>query len=182
MGRETAFDINSRLVTCAHWVKGAQALKAIGVSSELRLQMVGGSQYPGGLEQLLRQSAELAPGEGGGEEAFWVLGAGDHRLIYASPAYARLSGHSQARLHADPGRWLDAIHPEDRGRVLTSLSASVDIGAYEESYRRLTSSGEVQWVEDRGFLVRDRNSEQTMIAGMTRLIPPRAVAPARQVR
>ncbi len=182
MGRETAFDINSRLVTRDYWVKGAQPLKALGVPSELRLQMVGGPQYPGGLEELLRQTADLLPGDGGGEEAFWVLGAGDHRLIYASPAYARLSGHSQARLHSDPGRWLDAIHPEDRSRVLTSLSASVDVGAYEESYRRLTSSGEVQWVEDRGFLVRDRNSAQTMIAGMTRVIPPRSVAPARQVR
>lgn len=144
--------------------------------------MVRGPVGPAGLEALLRQTADLLPAEGAGEDAFWVLGVGDHRLIYASPAYARLFGHSQAKLHGDPERWWHTIHPEDRPRVADALAATVAVGAYEERYRLLTATGEVQWVEDRGFLVRDQNTDQAMIAGMTRALPRKDVSPPTPLR
>ena len=42
------------------------------------------------------------------------------RIIYVSPAYETLWGRTCASLYASPQNWQDAIHPEDRERIVQS--------------------------------------------------------------
>ena len=98
--------------------------------------------------ELFRQMAENI------DEVFWMTGA-EHTILYVSPAYERIWGQSCGSLYANPNSWVDAIHPEDRQRILASAAARQAGEGYAETYRVLHQSGEQRWVHVRVFPVRD---------------------------
>ena len=61
-------------------------------------------------EERLREVTEAI------DEVFWLRDAADGRFIYVSSAYERVFGRCRDHLYADPGAWLDPVHPEDRER------------------------------------------------------------------
>src|ERR1019366_6865286 len=64
-------------------------------------------------EEQFRQIAENI------REVFWIRDRGT--VLYVSPAYEQIWGHSCASLYANPASWMDSIHPEDkRGAEETS--------------------------------------------------------------
>jgi signal transduction histidine kinase/CheY-like chemotaxis protein len=65
------------------------------------------------------------------------------------------------RAHA----WLDAIHPEDRPRVLDACKVRTD-AAYELEYRIIRPDGAVRWVRDRAFPVHDAAGRVIRMAGV----------------
>ena len=52
------------------------------------------------------------------EEVFWITEPGKNTMLYISPGYQKIWGRTCESLFAEPRNWLDAIHPEDRDRVL----------------------------------------------------------------
>ncbi|MDT8397651.1 MAG: PAS domain S-box protein [Pseudomonadales bacterium] len=98
------------------------------------------------------------------EEMFWIFDFQKACILYVSPAYERIWGFSRQALYDDPGVWLEAIHPEDRGRfqrVMLSREQGIE-------YRVVLANGEVRWVFDKGFLVRDEAGEVSRIVGVAR--------------
>src|SRR6185312_1872307 len=65
-----------------------------------------------------------------------------------------------------PTSWLDGVHPDDHGRVVTTLEQSHD-AAYEMEYRVRRPDGATRWVWDRGFPVRDERGAIYRTAGIT---------------
>src|SRR3989304_3963766 len=51
-------------------------------------------------------------------EVFWMTDPAKNEMLYVSPAYETIWGRSCDDLYASPHSWLEAIHPEDRERVL----------------------------------------------------------------
>ena len=53
----------------------------------------------------------------------WIVSADESQLYYIGAEYETLTGLSCADLHADPESWMDALHPEDRDRVVAQQEA-----------------------------------------------------------
>ena len=88
-------------------------------------------------------------------EVFWTA---DHlltKMLYVSPSYERVWGRSCASLYKNPGSFLEAIHPQDRERVLANLEARKNSQPFDHEYRIVQPDGVVRWIWDRGFPARD---------------------------
>jgi diguanylate cyclase (GGDEF)-like protein/PAS domain S-box-containing protein len=127
-------------------------------------------------EEKFRQLAEHIP------QVFWMTDADQKRLIYASPAYERVTGHTLAELQADPRSWLDTIHEEDRDRVRLARRREASGGGYDIEYRVVHADGTVRWIHDRAFPVRDATGRVYRIAGIGEDITERKQAEARLVQ
>jgi len=92
------------------------------------------------------------------EEVFWSSDPDIQKLLYVSPAYERIWGRTCASLYAQPTSFLDAIHPDDRVLVLTNLAVQRDGVPFGHEYRVVRPDGNVRWVWDRGFPVRDTDT------------------------
>jgi PAS domain S-box-containing protein len=109
-------------------------------------------------EQQFRQIAENV------QEVFWMKSIGSAELLYVSPAYEKVWGRSCAL--EEPDYWIDAIHPEDKQRVVASLEKRQE-GTYDEEYRILHPDGSIRWVRDRIFPVCNERDELYRIVGIT---------------
>jgi len=88
------------------------------------------------------------------EDVFWMSKPGITDMLYVSPAYEKVWGRSMESLYASPRSFIDAVHPEDRPRVLGEIRRHAT-GRWDLEYRVVRPDGEVRWVRDRGFPLRD---------------------------
>ena len=104
-------------------------------------------------------------------EVFFLKDAGNTQMLYISPAYERIWGHSCASLYAAPQSWSLAIHPEDRERILAQeagrqLDASGDGPAFDYRYRILRPDGGLRHIHTRGYPIRNEQGVVYRIAGI----------------
>jgi PAS domain S-box-containing protein len=122
-------------------------------------------------EERFRQLAENI------HDLFWIKTPDFKRVLYLSPIYESLSGHSPEERYRDEGYqpFLDRIVPEDRPRMEEIMRA----GAAEEfeiEFRIRHSDGSLRWIRDRGFPVRDQSGKIYRIAGIAHDITERKLA------
>jgi PAS domain S-box-containing protein len=116
------------------------------------------------------------------EEAFWISDIESGRICYVSPGYERLWGRSVKSLYEDPASWRDAIHPEDREPVLTTLSRERAGLPFDIEYRIVRGDGAIRWVWDRGFPTKDHTGRITRYVGVARDITERKEAEKVRIR
>jgi PAS domain-containing protein len=68
---------------------------------------------------------------------FWMTDPDKQEMLYVSPRYEKIWGRSCVSLYRQPSTWLNAIHSEDRKRVIESTMINQVSGAYNEEYRIL---------------------------------------------
>jgi len=100
-------------------------------------------------------------------DVFWIFSLDDHALLYISPAYELLWGRTLDTLSEDSGSWLSAVHPEDIIRIRNSFDAMFSEQRFDEQYRITLPSGQLRWVRDRAFPVRDAAGEFYRMARIT---------------
>ena len=105
-------------------------------------------------ETRFRQIAETI------EEVVWSADPAIGRMLYISPAYERVWGRTCASLYEHPKSFIDAIHPDDRVRVLANLTVQQEGLPFAHEYRIVRPDGVIRWVWDRGFPIFDRETEQ----------------------
>jgi PAS domain S-box-containing protein len=110
-------------------------------------------------EERFRQIAENI------QEVFWMTDPAKNQMLYISPAYEKIWGRTCASLHANPRQWMEAIHPDDRARVLAAVATEQARGGYDEIYRILRPDGAVRWIRDQAFPIRDHAGAVVRIAG-----------------
>jgi len=98
-------------------------------------------------------------------EVFWITDPAKSRVLYISPGYEEVWGHSCESLYAMPGSWMEAIHPDDRLRVRDAAMRRQISGSYNEEYRILRPDGSMRWIWDRAFPIRDASGTVYRIAG-----------------
>ncbi len=106
-------------------------------------------------------------------EVFWLTDVAKGSIIYISPGYESIWGRSCERLYQQPRDWIDAIHPEDRDRVLEAATTRQVKGTYEEEYRIVRPDGSIRWIRDRAFPVRGSAGDVTRVAGVAEDITDR---------
>ncbi|MGH7599357.1 MAG: PAS domain S-box protein, partial [bacterium] len=111
-------------------------------------------------EERFRQLAENI------EEVFWLSNLEKDEIIYISSGYEKIWGHTCESLYASSQNWLEAIHPEDRDRVLEAALTKQVSGQYDETYRIQRPDGSIRWIRDRAFPIRDQTGAIYRIAGI----------------
>ncbi|MBI3804637.1 MAG: PAS domain S-box protein [Nitrospirae bacterium] len=111
-------------------------------------------------EERFRQMAE------GITEVFWMTNPDKSEILYVSPGYERIWGRSCQSVYQEPTTWIDAIHPDDRERVLRSAKSNQVCGCYDEEYRIIRPEGSIRWIRDRAFPVRDPSGQVYRVTGI----------------
>src|SRR6266513_2057904 len=115
-------------------------------------------------------------------EVFWLTDPSKSEMLYISPAYEEIWGRSCQALYASPRDWVEAIHPEDRQRVLGAAIAKQARGDYDEEYRIVRPDGSIRWIRDRAFPVPDSEGRAYRIAGVAEDVTERKRAADEQKR
>lgn len=107
-------------------------------------------------EKTLRRSVELF--EQFAEhvrEAFFLMDVPDERIAYVSPAFEEIWGIPLDEVYASPGKWIEAVHPEDRPGVEAAMEKNGAGESTTTSFRVVHPDGETRWVRSRAFPVTD---------------------------
>jgi two-component system, cell cycle sensor histidine kinase and response regulator CckA len=118
-------------------------------------------------DERLRLIAEAA------REVFWLADTVQKKILYVSPAYETIWGRTCASLYESPRDWVDAIHPEDRARVLEAEKTRQLAGTYDVEYRVLRPDGSVRWIRDRATPAWDANGKVVRMTGVAEDITDR---------
>lgn len=106
-------------------------------------------------------------------EVFWIADPRIQTMLYISPSYERIWGRSRESLYQNPRSFLEAIHKDDLARVLENLKAQARGEPFEHEYRIVCASGNVHWIWDRGFPLRDSNGVVNFYVGAAQEITER---------
>ena len=90
------------------------------------------------------------------EEVVWSADVETSKLLFLNPAAQKVYGRPVGDLLNNPSLRLESIHPEDRDRVLASLTSSTKEN-FSLEYRILQPSGEVRWVWERSRPIFDHS-------------------------
>ena len=82
-------------------------------------------------------------------DVVWSVTLPARQLIYVSPAVAQVYGRTPEEALAKPDFWVDAIHPEDRERVLSEWPGPLDDKIFDTEYRIVRPDGAVRWINVR---------------------------------
>src|SRR5882672_2436225 len=118
-------------------------------------------------EERFRQLAENI------QEVFWLTDLSKNEMLYISPTYEEIWGRSRQSLYAAPRTWAEAIHLDDRDRVLKAAQTQQMAGKYVEEYRIVRPDGTMRWIRDRAFPVTDTDGIVIRIAGIAEDITER---------
>jgi diguanylate cyclase (GGDEF)-like protein/PAS domain S-box-containing protein len=99
------------------------------------------------------------------DEVFWMSHLDLSELIYVSPGCEKIWGLKAADLYQSPRIFVDAIHPEDRNNYLCIVDTYHLKGQpYECQYRILASDGTLRWINERGYRVKNKETEPNYMA------------------
>jgi PAS domain S-box-containing protein len=100
-------------------------------------------------EAMYRSLVELVP-------AITYAEAFDTRRTFSiSPQLESILGFTPEEWLGDASRWENAIHPEDKERVVASCAlANETLQPWRAEYRVIAKDGRVVWIHDQAVLVR----------------------------
>jgi PAS domain S-box-containing protein len=123
-------------------------------------------------EERFRQLAENI------ESVFWTIDFKQDKLIYISPAYEKIWGRNRADLYAFRQSFTDFVHPEDSDEVRAAFSRlsvceNDNENDNEIEYRIVRPDGEIRWIRDRAFPIKNSTGEIYRIVGIAEDISER---------
>ena len=107
------------------------------------------------------------------DDVFWLTDWADRRVVYVSPSYERVWGRPCQNLYDDARSWSSVIHPEDLERVTGAFYSQAEAGAYDVEYRIVRPDGELRWIHDKAFPIRDASGTVVRVAGVSEDITER---------
>ncbi|MBD0309938.1 MAG: PAS domain-containing protein, partial [Microcoleus sp. T1-bin1] len=110
-------------------------------------------------EERFRQLAENI------ESVFWMVNVQPQEIIYISPAYEKIWSRSCADLYTYGGFFAESLHPEDRSRVIANFTKQIE-SENEIEYRIVRPEGEIRWIRDRAFPIRNQAGQVYRIVGI----------------
>lgn len=148
------------------WHKGTDEIGGIIILSEVITARKQAEMALRESEAKLRLLAENI------QDVFWISTPVIDRITYVSPAYEKVWGRTCESLYQHPLSFVEAVHPEDQGRVLATLQDHVQ-GSWNIEYRIIRPDGAMRWILDRGFPIRDERGELVLMCGVAKDITER---------
>lgn len=98
------------------------------------------------------------------------------KVMYVSPRYADIWGHSSECLYRNPEIWMQSIHPEDIDRVVQLYQLTVSSGFFSEEYRIVRPDGDIRWIWGQCFSLKAANGKIERMATIAEDISDRKIA------
>ncbi len=117
-------------------------------------------------EEKFRQIAENI------HEIFWMRDAEADKVLYVNTAYEKIWGRSCESLYINPQSFLDAVHSEDKERVIANLEKNAK-KEFEIEYRIVRPDDSVRWVWEHSFPIKNALGEVYRRAVVTQDITER---------
>lgn len=118
-------------------------------------------------EEKFRQLAEYI------DSVFWIYEPQLRQFAYVSPAYESIWGRQREELYHNAMAWLEAVHADDRDRVMRGLPRrqapeSLAHFSYDEEFRIARPLGQLAWVRVRvrAFPIRNEQGEVYRLVGV----------------
>ncbi|WP_204104072.1 MULTISPECIES: PAS domain S-box protein [Spirulina sp. CCY15215] len=102
----------------------------------------------------------------------WMTDPAKQQIIYVSPAYETIWGRACEEVYTRPLSFIEAIHADDRDRVIAAFPQQI-CGKYDEEYRILRPDGEIRWIRDRAFPICNKSGQVYRVAGIAEDISDR---------
>ena len=99
------------------------------------------------------------------DEVFWMTDPRKNSMLFISPAYERIWGRSCQSLLDDPWSYIESIHPQDRETVIAALPRQAE-GTYDIEYRIVRTDGDIRWIRDKAFPVRNDAMDVYRVVGV----------------
>ncbi len=112
------------------------------------------------------------------QEVFWMTDPEKSQMLYISPGYEGIWGRSCQNLLESPRSWLDAIHPDDRERVIQAAVTRQVLGTYDEEYRIVRPDGSLRVIRDKAFPIYNPSGRVYRVAGVAKDITAQKMAEA----
>jgi PAS domain S-box-containing protein len=104
-------------------------------------------------EERLRQIASSL------REVIWLRDAQTRQVLYVNPAFEELTGRTCESFYENPNLVIDAVHPDDKDKVIKALNQRDEGIPYNKEHRLIRLDGSVRWVLSRSFPVLNEAGE-----------------------
>jgi len=95
------------------------------------------------------------------------------QIVYISPGFEEIWGRTCESLNVSSRAWFDAIHVEDRDRMLDLGLSIHKRGGYNEEFRIVRPDGTIRWIHDRALPIRNEAGQVHLIAAISEDITER---------
>ncbi|MBP0019638.1 MAG: PAS domain S-box protein [Cyanobacteria bacterium SBLK] len=106
-------------------------------------------------------------------DVFFIRDARSDRMLYISPAFEEIWQIPCGKVYQNSQPWFDAVHPDDRDRLNTTIQRKKQGLACSEEYRIVQPNGSIRWIWERGFPVCNEQGEVETIVGISEDITER---------
>jgi PAS domain S-box-containing protein len=97
------------------------------------------------------------------------------KMLYISPSYEKIFGRTCKSHYEHPDSYLEAVHPDDREKVIAAIRAEREKGtSFKEEYRIIRPDGEVRWIKVRSYIV-DKFGQEHRTVGVVEDITDRVI-------
>jgi PAS domain S-box-containing protein len=100
------------------------------------------------------------------DEAFYLVDVSADRLVYASPAFEKITGRSCKEACEKPPPWRDLTVPEHREKVCANYERLVAGEGARLEYQIRRPDGSLRWINDHAKPIRDASGRVSMFAGV----------------
>ncbi len=111
-------------------------------------------------QEMFRELAETV------HEVFWIQDYKTGRLLYISPTYEDIWGHSSEGIYQMEYFFIDSIHPDDYERMQKAFEAQRNGEVFDEDFRIISSDGTVRWMSSKSYIARNAEGEIYRIFGI----------------
>ena len=106
------------------------------------------------------------------QQIFYIVDAPSGNFIYVSPAFAAVFGRTAEALLQTRQTWFDAVHPEDQESFRKSITHR-SLETTDIEYRIVKADGQMHWVRDRSFALKDNQGRVYRHTGLAEDITER---------
>lgn len=100
-------------------------------------------------------------------ESVWGVSLPGFQIEYISESVVTLYGFPKSDWYSNSNLWIEAIHPQDKERVIAEYEALYTNGEVYAEYRIITADKKVKWIYARTKIIYDQHNTPILMAGIS---------------
>ncbi|MEC5398579.1 PAS domain-containing protein [Uliginosibacterium sp. H1] len=124
-------------------------------------------------EERFRRMAETTP------DVIWITDLHPERVLYCSPSFEQLWGHTVEELYRDARLWTSVIHRDDIGMVVETFTRGIHgkgSSAYNIEFRLQRADGSIRWINERAAFIANGDASPHRVSGISTDVTQRKLA------